>query len=272
MALNWLFSSSGWCTSFTHQIVANCSVSCLNRWRSVLTDSFCGNKPTERFDTAIVSRSSAALSKNHCQGLDNLPCPSPLHESPLVICGSLTLKILTPCSSSCLSRCPVLISSSCFHSMNLPRCTICPNLTCSVFCSLTSKFYDVLLPGQFFLLRVLFNFSSFLIGILRSDSFPLCSEFLIKTLWRIEDTSCWATVLQSLSFSLGSRLYGMTLTFSLTVTDAMAAAHSGSSLVTSLQQSTQHPHHLWYDLHRFIQQWEAVYVNTREFLLDQVRA
>ena len=47
----------------THQILANDSVSCLNGWRSVLTTSFWGKMLIERFETAINSRSSAALPK-----------------------------------------------------------------------------------------------------------------------------------------------------------------------------------------------------------------
>ena len=77
---------------------------CLKGSRSVLTTSFCGNKLIDRFDTSIVSRSSAALSKtvslrissDHCQGLDIPLCAG--------TCGSLALIIPILCSYSFLSK------------------------------------------------------------------------------------------------------------------------------------------------------------------------
>ena len=114
---------------FTHQIFANGSVSCLKGSRSVLTTSFCGNKLIDRFDTAIASKSSAALSKtdslgtgcDYCQGLDIPLCVGLLLESPLTLttCGSLALTIPILCSSFSLSKCQFLNSSSRHQRKNL---------------------------------------------------------------------------------------------------------------------------------------------------------
>ena len=59
----------------------------------------------------------------------------------------------------------------------------------------------------------------------------------IKTLWRTEKNSYWTIVLQSLSFSCAGVLMVLPFFFSLAVNDAMAAAHSGSSQVTSLSNN-----------------------------------
>ena len=59
----------------------------------------------------------------------------------------------------------------------------------------------------------------------------------IKTLWRTENNSYWTIVLQSLSFSCAGVLMVLPVIFSPAVNDAMAAAHSGSSQVTSLSNN-----------------------------------
>ena len=113
----------------THQILANGLVSCSNGSRSTTTACFCGNKLIERFDTAIISKLSALLSKTLSLskilslGLDKSPCLSLLSESPPRMCGSPILIPQIPCSSFCLCECQPPITFRIFRRMSRPWST-----------------------------------------------------------------------------------------------------------------------------------------------------
>ena len=85
---------------------------------------------------------------DHCQG-PNIPlCPGLLLESRLVTRGSIALTIPIRCSSSCLSRCQFLNSSSCHQWKSLPRSTFLLrdqfHALCTSIWSRRTKFYP---PG-----------------------------------------------------------------------------------------------------------------------------